>query len=205
MTDPAAPAPPPAAPVSAVAREARRHRILERLLRGSTYDSIAEAEKLTRQRVGQIVRQTLARRGVDPAGGRALRRIVRLDASVRRAAQEIDDGDRAAIDRLLRALDRRQASAAAPAPRDGQDDAGRRAARRGRRVKRGAGWRARDAAARAADPARVSFGLQPSDFALSAEKKTSRNFYKERIARPRPAARRPVARATGREREVGGR
>ncbi|MGA2042806.1 MAG: hypothetical protein ABSG83_05485 [Roseiarcus sp.] len=127
---------------------------------------IARAEKPTRQRVGQIVRRTLARRGVDPAGARVRRRIAGLDASLRLAVQTIEDGELVAIDRLLRALDRRRTKAAAPASLDRRDGAAQ-----------------RDAAARAAGPARASFCLQPADFAQSGEKCISKNFVSERIFR----------------------
>ncbi|MGD0723563.1 MAG: hypothetical protein ABR970_21240 [Roseiarcus sp.] len=197
MPELAIPMPPPAASVSAIAREVRRHRIMERVDRGWSRKSIAQAEDLTPRRVGQIVQATLARRGRDPAGEHRRRQSARLDPSLRLAARKIADGDLAGIDRLLRVLDRldRYQTAAAAAPRDRPDDAARRDAGRDRRVKSAAGRRARDAAAPAADPARASICLQPSDFAQSGEKKTSENFKTERILRPRPPARRPVARA----------
>ena len=52
---------------SASDREARRGRIFARLQEGWSYDRIAGAEELTRERVRQIIVETLARRAVDPS------------------------------------------------------------------------------------------------------------------------------------------
>jgi hypothetical protein len=139
------------------------------------------------------IRQTLERRGVDPAGEHARLQSARLAPSLRLVARKIEDGELAGIDRLLRVLDRldRYQTLPTPPPLDRQGAA----ARRDQRMKTPAGRRARDAAARAAGPAPASFCLQPSDFAQSAEKTASKNFLSERSPRPRPPARRPLARA----------
>ena len=64
MSDPTVRAPSPAARLSAIEWEVRRHRIMERVDRGWSRKSIAQAEDLTPRRVGQIVRQTLQPREV---------------------------------------------------------------------------------------------------------------------------------------------
>ena len=152
MPDPANPAPPPAAPVSAAEREVRRRRIMERVQRGWRYELIAEAEDLTPRRIRQIIQETLALREVDPAGGHVRLQTARLEAALRLAARGIKDGELGAIDQLRRVLDRldRYQARAAAAACDGQDgaaptrprarpsrDDGRRAARasRGRRAR----------------------------------------------------------------------
>jgi hypothetical protein len=181
MSDPAVATSRPAASSSAIEREVRRHRIMGRVLLGWSYESIAEAEDLRPARVRQIVGQTLALREIDPAGAHARLQTTRLDASLRLAAEKVEDGDLAGIERLLRVLDRLDRyrnAAAAPAPLDeeeestaefdaGFDDLLRRAAED----------KARAAAARAApdggapqSPAPASFCLQPSDLPGSAQK-----------------------------------
>jgi hypothetical protein len=106
MTDTDLDEPPPAARVSAIEREVRRHRIMERALRGWSYELIAGAENLTPRRIRQIVRQSLRLRQIDPAGEHVRLQTARLDASLRLAAGRVEDGELGAIDRLLRVLDR---------------------------------------------------------------------------------------------------
>jgi hypothetical protein len=88
MPAPAVPAPPPAASVSAIEQEVGRHCIMERPLRGWSTWSIAQAEDLTPRRVGQIVRQTLQPREVDPAGAQVRLQAARLDERVATAAED---------------------------------------------------------------------------------------------------------------------
>jgi hypothetical protein len=121
MTDTAVPTSPPAASVSAIEREVRRHRIMERVLGGWSYELIARNENLTPRRIRQIVRQTLERREADRAAEHVRLQTARLGASLRLAAGKVEDGELGAIDRLLRVLDRLdryQTKAAAPRPRD---------------------------------------------------------------------------------------
>jgi hypothetical protein len=140
---------PPAASAAAIEHEARRHRIMERVRRGWSYERIAPTETLTPQRIGQIVRESLARLEVDPADAHVRLQTARLEASLRLAAERVAEGDLGAIDRLLRVLvqlDRYHARAVAPAPFDAQAEAAARRARRaGRREgasrARGAGGR----------------------------------------------------------------
>jgi len=106
MPDPAVPAPPPAASVSAIEREVRRHRIMERAQRGWSYELIAGAENLKPRRIGQIVGQSLQLSEVDPAGVPIRQQTAGLDASLRLTADRIEDGELGAIDRLLRVLER---------------------------------------------------------------------------------------------------
>ena len=116
MQDPGSPVPPTAA-ASAIEREARRYRIMERVRRGWSYERIGDAESLTPQRIGQIVRESLARREVDPEGEHVRLQTARLEASLRLAAERVDDGELGAIDRLVRVLtqlDRYHGKATAP-------------------------------------------------------------------------------------------
>ena len=91
---------------SASDREARRGRIFARLQEGWSYDRIAGAEELTRERVRQIIVETLARRAVDPSREHAILQIARLDPALRLASERIAAGDLRAVDPLLRVLDR---------------------------------------------------------------------------------------------------
>jgi len=100
MSDHAVPALRPAASVSAIEREVRRHRIMERARRGWSYELLAATENLTPRRIGQIVRQSLRLRQIDPAGAHVRLQTARL------AADRVEDGEPGAIDRLLRVLDR---------------------------------------------------------------------------------------------------
>jgi hypothetical protein len=91
---------------SAADREARRVRILTHLEEGWSYDRIALAEGLTRERVRQIVVDTLEQREVDPSREHVILQAARLDGALRLAAEKVAEGDLRAIDPLLRVLDR---------------------------------------------------------------------------------------------------
>ena len=180
MPDLAAPAP-PAVRVSAIEREVRWHRIRERASRGWSTELIADGEDLTPRRIRQIVRETLALREVDPAGEHVRLQIARLDASLRLAAERVEDGELGAIDRLprvLERLDRYRNTAAAPPPLDeAAEGAARFDARLDERIRRAAEDEARAAAAGGEPdggarrtPARASICLQPSDLRRSGEK-----------------------------------
>jgi len=180
MTDTDLDEPPPAARVSAIEREVRRHRIMERALRGWSYELIAGAENLTPRRIRQIVRETLALREVDPAREHIRLQIARLDASLRLAAGRVEDGELGAIDRLLRVLDRldrNRNAAAAPLALDEVDEgAAKFDAKLDDLVATAAEDKARAAARGGPDgggpqtPAPASFWLQTSDLPRSAEK-----------------------------------
>ena len=125
MPDPKSFFPPPAS-AGAIEREARRHRIMDRVRCGWSYEQIAGTETLTPQRIGQIVRESLARIEIDPAGEHVRLQTARLEAALRLAAERVDEGELGAIDRLLRVLvqiDRYHARALAPPPFDAQAEA----------------------------------------------------------------------------------
>ena len=181
MSDPTVPAPLPAARASAIEREVRRHRVMERALRGWSYELIAGTENLTPRRVRQIVRETLQLREVDPDGEHVRLQTARLDASLRLAAERVEDGELGAIDRLLRVLDRldryRNAAAAPPPFDEAAEGAAKFDAKLDDLLRRAAEDKARAAAARGGPdgggpqtPAPASFCLQSSDLPRSAEK-----------------------------------
>ena len=104
MTAPA-PAPDPATS-RAAARDLRRLRILASLQAGLSYAAIGRAEGLSRERVRQIVAKALAEEGAGTKVDHARVQIARLEPALQLAAGAVAEGNLAAIDRLLRVLDR---------------------------------------------------------------------------------------------------
>jgi hypothetical protein len=104
MTVPA-PSPSPAAS-RAAARDLRRVRILASLQAGLSYAAIGRTERLSRERVRQIVAKALKDESVGTKLDHARVQIARLEPALRLAAGAVAEGDLAAIDRLLRVLDR---------------------------------------------------------------------------------------------------
>ncbi len=79
---------------------------MARLREGRSYEEIAEAEGLSRERVRQIVVETLSRRHADAQRDHAHLQMLRLAPALRLAAKEVAEGDRRAIADLVRVLDR---------------------------------------------------------------------------------------------------
>ena len=100
-----APAPDPATS-RAAARDLRRLRILASLQAGLSYAAIGRAEGLSRERVRQIVAKALAEEGAGTKVDHARVQIARLEPALQLAAGAVAEGNLAAIDRLLRVLDR---------------------------------------------------------------------------------------------------
>jgi hypothetical protein len=90
----------------AAARDLRRLRILASVQAGLSYAAIGRAEGLTRERVRQIVAKALDEGGAGTKLDHARLQIARLEPALRLAAGAVAEGDLAAIDRLLRVLDR---------------------------------------------------------------------------------------------------
>lgn len=97
---------PSLAPSRAAARDLRRLRILASLQAGRSYAAIGRAEGLSRERVRQIVAKALDEGGGGSKLDHARVQIARLEPALQLAAGAVADGDLAAIDRLLRVLDR---------------------------------------------------------------------------------------------------
>ncbi len=87
-------------------RELRRERIFARLREGWACDEIAREERLTPQRIRQIVREALDRRIVDDGSAHAKLQLARLVAAMRLAAEAVASGDIKAITSMLKVLDR---------------------------------------------------------------------------------------------------
>lgn len=102
-----APASPPLKPRrTARDRLVRRGRIMDRLREGRSYEEIAEAEGLSRERIRQIVVEALEQRKVDAQRDHAQLQMLRLAPALRLAAKGVAEGDRKAIAELIRVLDR---------------------------------------------------------------------------------------------------
>ncbi len=98
--------PSPSAAPPARDRDLRRLRILASVQAGWSYAAIGREEGISRERVRQIVAQALDAGEGDTKLDHARVQIARLEPALRLAARAVADGDLAAIDRLLRVLDR---------------------------------------------------------------------------------------------------
>ena len=101
-------------PLTALARVQRRSRIFARLREGAAYDEIAEEERLSAERVRQIVREALAQRLPDEDADHAKLQLARLRPAMKIATEAIEGGDVAAIPSFLKALDRLTATRRPP-------------------------------------------------------------------------------------------
>jgi hypothetical protein len=97
---------PPRPRVSAADRERRRIRIFARMQEGWSYEAIGREEKVSRERVRQIVKETLDERKVDPSTDHTRLQLARLDPALKLVAEKVAAGDLRAVDKLLRILDR---------------------------------------------------------------------------------------------------
>jgi hypothetical protein len=88
-------------------REFRRIRILAMAPAGWSYAAIGREEAISRERVRQIVAKALVEAGeTETKLVHARAPVARLEPTLRLAARSVAEGDLAAIDRLLRVLDR---------------------------------------------------------------------------------------------------
>ena len=92
--------------LTAFGREARLARILARLREGWAYDEVGREERLTAERVRQIVRKGLEGRPLDEATDHAKLQLARIQPAMRIAGAAVERGDVAAIAPLLKVLDR---------------------------------------------------------------------------------------------------
>ena len=91
--------------LTAFGREARLARILARLREGWAYDEVGREERLTAERVRQIVRKGLEGRPLDEATDHAKLQLARIQPAMRIAGAAVERGDVAAIAPLLKCLD----------------------------------------------------------------------------------------------------
>lgn len=81
-------------------------RVLDLLMSGQSVDNIADARNHTRARVEKILRAELKAISIRPARDYAKLQIRRLEAMTGRLIEKANDGDLAAVDRILKILDR---------------------------------------------------------------------------------------------------
>jgi hypothetical protein len=87
-------------------RAVRRKRIFARLREGWSYDEIAREERLTTERVREIVSEVLEKRIVDDGSTHALLQLERLAPVLQTMGEAAARGDAKAAAVFLRALDR---------------------------------------------------------------------------------------------------
>jgi hypothetical protein len=81
-------------------------RVLAALIGGAGVDEIGAAEKLTRKRTENILREALRSRWVAPAEEFARLQIARLERMIAKLVDRLQKGDLEAIDRALKIVDR---------------------------------------------------------------------------------------------------
>ena len=81
-------------------------RVLAALIGGAAVDEIMRAERLTRKRTENILRQELRDRWVAPAEEFARVQIARLERMIAKLVDRLQKGDLEAIDRALKIVDR---------------------------------------------------------------------------------------------------
>ena len=106
-------------------REFRRLRILAMVQAGWSYAAIGREEAISRERVRQIVAQAFEAGESETKLVHARVQIARLEPALRLAARSVADGDLAAIDRLLRVLDRLDRYSAIDGAEAAYDEGGR--------------------------------------------------------------------------------
>ena len=89
-----------------VGRAARRKRIFGRLRDGWAYDEIAREERLTAERVRQIVSEVLGKRVIDRGEDHAHLQLERLAPALRLCGEAIRRGELKAVAPLIKVIDR---------------------------------------------------------------------------------------------------
>jgi len=103
-------------------------RVVDALMSGHNMEKICQKHNLTRQRAEKILRAELRRIAIRPARDYAKLQIMRLEGMVGKLTEKANTGDLAAIDRMLRTLDRLDRyhgfakRPQKPAPPDERDD-----------------------------------------------------------------------------------
>jgi hypothetical protein len=87
-------------------REERRIRIMGMVRSGFSYEVIARDERLSRERIRQIVAQSLKTDDGSNRVDQARVQMARLEPALRLAARGVDNGKLSAINPLLKVLDR---------------------------------------------------------------------------------------------------
>ena len=98
--------PTPGRRLNVVGRAARRKRIFARLREGWAYDEIAAEERVSAERVRQIVSEVLAKRVIDRGADHAHVQLERLMPALRVVSEAIGRGELKAVAPLIKLIDR---------------------------------------------------------------------------------------------------
>ena len=92
--------------LNVLGKAARRKRIFERLREGWAYDEIAGAERLSAERIRQIVAEVLDKRVIDRGVDHAHLQLERLMPALRIVGEAIGRGELKAVAPLIKVIDR---------------------------------------------------------------------------------------------------
>jgi hypothetical protein len=98
--------PEPRPRLNVLGRAARKERIFAKLRDGWAYDQIAREERVSRERIRQIVSEVLSRRVIDRGADHAHLQLERLMPALRIVAEAIGRGELKAVAPLIKLIDR---------------------------------------------------------------------------------------------------
>jgi hypothetical protein len=98
--------PTPGRRLNVLGKAARRKRIFARLREGWAYDEIARDERVSAERVRQIVAEVLAKRVIDRGADHAHPQLERLMPALRLVGEAIGRGELKAVGPLIKVIDR---------------------------------------------------------------------------------------------------
>jgi hypothetical protein len=98
--------PEPRRRLNVLTKAERRKRIFERLREGWAYDEIAREERVSAERIRQIVQEVLGKRVIDRGADHAHLQLERLMPALRVAGEAIRRGELKAIAPLIKVIDR---------------------------------------------------------------------------------------------------
>ena len=92
--------------LNVLGKAARRKRIFARLREGWAYDEIARDERVSAERIRQIVSEVLAKRVIDRGADHAHLQLERLTPALRLVGEAIGRGELKAVGPLIKVIDR---------------------------------------------------------------------------------------------------
>ena len=98
--------PEPRRRLNVLTKAARRKRIFARLREGWAYDEIAREERVSPERIRQIVAEVLAKRVIDRGADHAHVQLERLMPALRLVGEAIGRGELKAVGPLIKVIDR---------------------------------------------------------------------------------------------------
>src|ERR1700723_503340 len=96
----------PGRQLNVLGKAARRKRIFARLREGWAYDEIAREERVSAERIRQIVSEVLGKRVIDRGADHAHLQLERLMPALRVAGEAIGRGELKAVAPLIKVIDR---------------------------------------------------------------------------------------------------